>query len=87
MVSFRIANDRGAANRLTRAVAPIAFAPTLGDVTTTLSHAASSSHRILTTQQQADLGIDEGFFRVSVGIEDSEYLIERFMAGVDASLA
>ena len=85
MVSFRIAGGRDAANRLVRAAPDIAFAPTLGDIGTTLSHPASSSHRALTPEGRAALGIDEGFFRVSVGIEDADLLIEEFTAAVAAA--
>ena len=85
MVSFEIAGTRDAANKLVRAAEHIAFAPTLGDIGTTLSHPASSSHRALTRQGRAALGISEGFFRVSVGIEDADMLIREFTAAVHAS--
>jgi len=87
MLSFEIAGGREAANRLTRAAPNIAFAPTLGDVNTTLSHPASSSHRALTVEGRAALGISEGFFRVSVGIEDVETLKTEFAAAIAASQA
>ena len=74
MLSFELAGGREAANALTRAAPEIAFAPTLGDVGTTLSHPASSSHRGLTPEGRAALGISEGFFRVSVGVEDIDLL-------------
>lgn len=85
MVSFRIEGGRNAANALVRAAPDIAFAPTLGDIGTTLSHPASSSHRALTPEARARLGIDEGFFRVSVGIEDADLLIEEFLSAVTAA--
>lgn len=78
MVSFRLAGGRRAANALTRAAPYLAFAPTLGDIGTTLSHPASSSHRGLTPREREALGITEGFFRVSVGIEDVEQLKREF---------
>ncbi len=77
MVSFRIRGGRDAANRLVEAAPNIAFAPTLGDIGTTLSHPASSSHRALTAEGRAALGITEGFFRVSVGVEDAEHADRR----------
>lgn len=85
MVSFEVAGGRAAANALARAAEGIAFAPTLGDVGTTLSHAASSSHRALTPEARAALGMSEGFFRVSVGLEDSAALNEVFTRAVAAS--
>ncbi len=78
MVSFALRGGREAANAFTRAAPQIAFAPTLGDIGTTLSHPASSSHRGLTAEGRARLGMSEGFFRVSVGVEDISMLIEEF---------
>ena len=85
MVSFEIAGDRAATNRMVRAAPDIAFAPTLGDIGTTLSHPATSSHRALSPQTRADLGMSEGFFRVSVGVEDIDMLIVEFRAAIAAA--
>ncbi len=85
MVSFEVAPTRAAANALARAADGIAFAPTLGDVGTTLSHPASSSHRALTPEGRAALGISEGFFRVSVGLEEPDALCAVFTQAVAAS--
>lgn len=86
MVSFEIDGGRAAAERLVRAVSDeIAFAPTLGDIGTTLSHPPSSSHRGLSPQERAAIGIGEGFFRVSVGCEDVRALIDAFARGAAAA--
>ncbi|MFW2587104.1 trans-sulfuration enzyme family protein [Sagittula sp. SSi028] len=85
MVSFILEGGRAQANAFAEAAKGIAFAPTLGDVGTTLSHPASSSHRALTAEGRADLGITEGFFRVSVGLEDPEALIACFDDGLAAA--
>jgi len=85
MVSFEIAGGRDAANALVRAAPEIAFAPTLGDIATTLSHPASSSHRGLDPDTRAALGLSEGFFRVSVGVEPVETLIARFETAIAAA--
>lgn len=74
MLSFTIAGGRRAANALVTAAPDIAFAPTLGDIGTTLSHPATSSHRGLDPSERTALGITEGFFRLSVGIEDIDLL-------------
>ena len=79
MVSIELSDQsRGAANRFVEHAREIAFAPTLGDVGTTLSHPASSSHRALSADERMALGISEGFFRISVGIEDVDALIRVF---------
>lgn len=85
MLSFEVAGGRAAANALTRAMPDLAFAPTLGDIGTTLSHPASSSHRAMTAEARAQLGISEGFFRVSAGVEDLDLLIRDFSAGIAAA--
>lgn len=85
MVSFEVEGGRAAANALTRAAPDIAFAPTLGDIGTTLSHPASSSHRALTPEGRAALGISEGFFRISVGVEDIGLLTAEFGTAIAAA--
>jgi cystathionine gamma-synthase len=86
MVSFEIAGGRAEANALVRGAEGIAFAPTLGDVATTLSHPASSSHRGLTPERRLELGMPEGFFRVSVGCESPEALCDAFTRAVAAAV-
>jgi cystathionine gamma-synthase len=87
MVSFVLHGGRPEANALTRAAPGLAFAPTLGDIGTTLSHPASSSHRAQGEAARAAQGITEGFFRVSVGCEPMELLAADFAAGLDAARA
>jgi cystathionine beta-lyase/cystathionine gamma-synthase len=55
-----------------RVIQPI---PTLGDVATLASYPAHASHRGLTQEQRAALGIGDGCVRLSVGIEDADDLI------------
>ena len=85
MVSFDVGGTRARANALTQA-ADLAFAPTLGDITTTLSHPASSSHRALSPEEREALGMGEGFFRVSVGVEPVERLIETLTNAVNSAV-
>ena len=85
MVSFEIPGGRAEANAFARAAEGLNFAPTLGDVGTTISHPASSSHRGLTAERRAELGMSEGFFRVSVGLEAPEVLCDVFATAVHAT--
>jgi cystathionine beta-lyase/cystathionine gamma-synthase len=63
--------SRAAANAFIRNLQDrIPFAPSLGDVMTTLSHPVSTSHRGLTEEERQALGITPGLVRLSVGIEE-----------------
>lgn len=74
---------RAEADRLIRALGDrIPFAPSLGDVATTLSHPATTSHRGLTSNELARQGIHPGLVRVSVGIENVEDLWREFEAAI-----
>lgn len=85
MVSFELEGGREAANRFVRAIDSVPFAPTLGDIGSTISHPASSSHRALTEDARQALGISQGFFRISVGCEDPESLVSAFSNAVKAA--
>ena len=85
MVSFRLAGGRSAVTRFLHAAEHLPFAPTLGDVATTVSHPPSSSHRGLSAEARAALGITEGFLRVSVGIEDPDLVLGEFRDAVAAA--
>lgn len=50
--------------------------PTLGDVATLAAYPAHASHRSLTPEQRAALGIGDGCIRLSAGIEDLADLVE-----------
>lgn len=85
IVSFTLKGGRPAANAFASTASGVSFAPTLGDVGTTLSHAASSSHRVMAPEAREAQGITEGFFRVSVGLESPDALFETFAAGLQAA--
>jgi cystathionine gamma-synthase len=78
MVCFELDGGTEEVNTMIRELRGIPYAPTLGDVSTTISHPASSSHRGLSAGERAELGISEGFIRLSVGIEDVEILMRDF---------
>ena len=59
-------------------------APSLGDVTTLVMHAASASARRLTPEERAAAGIGENLIRVSVGLEDPDDVAEDLLQAVGA---
>lgn len=72
IVTFHLAGGREATSNFIRTAKQIPFSPSLGDLSTTLSHPSSTSHRGLSEQQRQELGIQQGTIRLSVGIESAE---------------
>lgn len=50
-------------------------ATTLGDIYTLILHPATTSHRSLTAEERAQVGIRDGLLRLSVGIEEADDII------------
>ena len=75
VVTFDLTGGAPAAESFIQAIAQvIPFSPSLGEVSTTLSHPASTSHRNLTPDQQTALGIHSGTIRLSVGTESANWI-------------
>jgi cystathionine beta-lyase/cystathionine gamma-synthase len=92
MVSFDLAGGEPAVARLFAALgrrpnreALLPFAPSFGDVTTTWSYPARTSHRGLPEAERASRGIGPGLVRLSVGIEDVEDLKDILDHGLRAA--
>jgi cystathionine gamma-synthase/methionine-gamma-lyase len=76
MLSFELADaDRARTFRFMEALELCQAATTLGDVYTLVLHPATSSHRALTPEDRARVGIGEGLVRLSAGIEDADDII------------
>ena len=73
IVSFDV-GGREQADALIQRLQHIPYAPSLGDVSTSLSHPTTTSHRAQTPEQWARQGITTGLIRLSVGIEAVEDL-------------
>src|SRR4029453_10615631 len=83
VVSFRLAGGRAAAAPFISAAAgKIPFCPSLGELSTTLSHPETTSHRGMTADQRAALGITGGTIRLSVGTESVEFVREALAEGL-----
>jgi cystathionine beta-lyase/cystathionine gamma-synthase len=85
MVSFSLHGGRAAAEAFLRSVELIAFAPSLADVTTTVSYPIATSHRGLPQTTLDEIEVDPGLLRLSVGIEDPRDILVDLQAGLDAA--
>jgi cystathionine beta-lyase/cystathionine gamma-synthase len=85
MVAFEIAGaGRSESFRFLEAVRLCRPAPSLGDVTTLVMHAASASARRLTPEERAAAGIGENLIRVSVGLEDPDDIADDLLQALQA---
>jgi cystathionine beta-lyase/cystathionine gamma-synthase len=85
MVSFELAGGPAAVTRLFHALQRVPFSPTLGHLSTIVSHPASTSHRGLAPEVRARLGIDDALVRVSVGVEHIDDIRADFIQALDAA--
>ncbi|HYF91189.1 MAG TPA: aminotransferase class I/II-fold pyridoxal phosphate-dependent enzyme [Symbiobacteriaceae bacterium] len=82
MLSFIVRGGLAGANRVIRGLQLAEFVPSLGDVTTTVSHPVLTSHRAMSAPQREALGITEGLIRASVGVEAEADIIADFAAAL-----
>lgn len=82
VVSFEVVDYDGAM-RLMSKLKIIKTAPSLGGTETLITHPSSSSHRNIDERERAELGITEGLLRLSVGIEDSDDIIDDLEKGLN----
>jgi cystathionine beta-lyase/cystathionine gamma-synthase len=87
MVSFSVKGGRVAAEAFLRSLKLIAFAPSLADVTTTVSYPIATSHRGLPQSTLDEIEVDAGLLRLSVGIEDPEDILDDLRTALAAARA
>jgi O-succinylhomoserine sulfhydrylase len=69
IVSFEVEGGREAAWRLIDSTQLISITANLGDVKTTITHPATTTHGRLTDEQREYAGIQQGLIRIAVGLE------------------
>lgn len=78
MMAFDLGGGRPAVQRMLDRFKLVTFAASLGGVESTISYPEITSHRSMTPEERAELGVGSGTVRVSVGIEDPADIIADF---------
>ena len=78
LVCFELKGGKEAAFALQDALQIVKISNNLGDAKSLITHPATTTHKNLTDEARAELGISDGTVRFSAGIEDGEDLIEDF---------
>ncbi len=82
IVSFDVTGGREAAWKVIDATQLISITGNLGDVKTTITHPATTTHGRLTPEARAAAGIGDGLIRLAVGLEGVEDLIADLQRGL-----
>jgi cystathionine gamma-synthase len=85
MLSFELHGGYNAASQFIKTISPhIPLAPSLADVSTTISYPTGTSHRALTPEARAKINVTDGLLRLSVGIEALEDILSDLELGLNA---
>nr|WP_228151369.1 PLP-dependent transferase [Acinetobacter baumannii] len=83
MVSFVVKGEREGAWKVIDNTKFISITGNLGDVKSTITHPATTTHGKLSVEAKEAAGIQEGLIRVSVGLEDINDIIGDISRGLD----
>ena len=83
VVSFVVAGGREAAWRIIDATEMLSITANLGDVKTTITHPATTTHGRVSDEVKTRTGISEGLIRVAVGLESVDDIIGDLARGLD----
>jgi cystathionine gamma-lyase len=84
IVSARVAGGLDGATRFLERCQLFTLAESLGGVESLIEHPAIMTHASVPAEVRVELGIDDGLVRLSVGIEDSDDLVEDLNTALQA---
>jgi O-succinylhomoserine sulfhydrylase len=84
VVTFELDGGKAEAFALLNALQVIDISNNLGDAKSMVTHPATTTHRRLTPEARAAVGITDGTVRISVGLEDVQDVIEDLQRGLSA---
>jgi O-succinylhomoserine sulfhydrylase len=83
VVSFVVKGGREHAWRVIDATDMVSITANLGDVKTTITHPATTTHGRVSDELKARTGIGEGLIRVAVGLENIDDIVADLSRGLD----
>ncbi len=84
LIAFSVKGVRPEAFNVLNALELVDISNNLGDTKSLACHPASTTHRALTEEEQAEMGLDESWLRLSVGLEDAGDLEADLMQALSA---
>lgn len=83
LVGFEVKGGKAEAFRFLNALKLVKISNNLGDAKSLVTHPATTTHQRLKPEARAELGITDGFIRLSAGLEHKDDLIEDLVAALD----
>ncbi|MCP9628671.1 O-succinylhomoserine sulfhydrylase [Rhodopseudomonas palustris] len=83
LVGFEVKGGKAEAFRFLNALELIKISNNLGDAKSLVTHPATTTHQRLKPEARAELGISEGFIRLSAGLEHKDDLVEDLIAALE----
>ena len=84
LIAFSVKGARAEAFKVLNSVGLIDISNNLGDTKSLACHPCSTTHRALNEEEQAEMGLDESWIRLSVGLEDAGDLERDLMQAFNA---
>ena len=76
LVAFELKGGKNAAFTVQNELEVVSISNNLGDAKSLITHPATTTHKNLSDEAKAELGISDGVLRISVGLEDTDDLLE-----------
>ena len=83
LVAFEVKGGKEGAFRFQDGLQLVRISNNLGDAKSLITHPATTTHQRITPQARADLGISDGFLRLSVGLEHQDDILEDVLAALE----
>lgn len=83
MVAFEVVGGKAAAFKFINALETVQISNNLGDAKSLITHPATTTHKNLSDEDRDELLITDGMLRLSVGLEDSDDLLEDIQLALD----
>ena len=85
LVAFEVAGGKKGAFAFQDALKIVRISNNLGDAKSLITHPATTTHKNLSDEARAELGIGPGTLRLSVGLEDTDDLLEDIAQALKAA--
>lgn len=86
VITFEVEGGKDVAFRVLNALELVDISNNLGDAKSLVTHPATTTHRRLTPEARAAVGISDGTIRISIGLESVDDLVEDIEAALAGAL-